>query len=67
VLNLFSRGGFDRKFVYKDSRLDTIITRYWEHDDITAPTPRIESERTEEEPIRYTKAGKVKGEVRSKS
>lgn len=67
VLNLYCDGGFDRKFAYKDGRLETIITRYWQHDDIAAATPRIESERTEEEPILYSKAGKVKGKVRSKS
>jgi len=67
VLNLSYRGGFDRRFVYKDGRPETIITRYWEHDDLDAAIPRIESERTEKEPIRYTKEGKVKGEVRSKS
>lgn len=67
VLNLYYGGGFDRKFAYKDGRLDTIITRCWAHNHITAATPRIESERTEVEPICYTKAGKVKGKVRSKS
>jgi hypothetical protein len=67
VLNLYYGGGYDRKFDYKDGRLETIITRYWEHSDISAAIPRIESERTEVEPITYTKAGKVKGKVRSKS
>lgn len=67
VLNLYYGGGFDRTFVYKDSRLDTIITRYWEHDDLDKAIPYIESERTEKEPILYTKDGKVKGKVRSKS
>jgi hypothetical protein len=67
VLNLYSRGGFDRSFAYKDGRLNRIVTLYWDHDDISAATPRMENERTEVEPIRYTKAGKVKGEVRSKS
>lgn len=67
VLNLYYRGGFDRRFAYKDGRLDTIITRYWDHNDISVVTPRIENERTEVEPICYTKAGKVKGAVRSKS
>lgn len=67
VLNLYYRGGFDRKFVYKDGRPNSIFTRYWEHDDLDAAVPRIESERTEKEAIRYTKEGKVKGKVRSKS
>ena len=67
VLNLYYQGGFDRSFVYKDDRLDTIVTRYWDHANISAATPRMENERTEAEPIRYTKAGRVKGEVRSKS
>jgi hypothetical protein len=67
ALNLYCYGGFDRRFVYKDGRVDTIITRYWDHDDLTAATPRIDSERMEEESIRYTKQGKVKGEVRSMS